>query len=372
MAAVVAELLAAGDARLRYAGATVDITASSAVGRLRKATETRQTLVMLRVKVSDHVRRAARDTVMQVTGEQNLPLEETDLARTCHAALSSLQQRLEELLRTEYRTGSTYPGREDVESGISVIKSVLAAGTDASDLLPRIVDRQEDLENAAQDIEDVLRFFPDQQRIWDKAVALRNAMRGEREYLGSDREAVEALDTIARVLDTHSPYKQIRLLSDAMQKVNAAHGEKLDAKQRELLDLLERVYADIEAKASASNVTLAEIGRSKLGRRDAIHSATSLATLDALKVRLSNDQTTFYARIDDEVERRRRPAQPVTPLPAGKPPVEPKPKRIKRVERSLVFKPETLRTAEDVDRYLGEVRDALLRDLDGTDGIRIQ
>ena len=58
--------------------------------------------------------------------------------------------------------------------------------------------------------------------------------------------------------------------------------------------------------------------------------------------------------------------------PTGKPPVEPKRKRIKRVERSLVFKPETLRTAEDVDRYLGEVRDALLRDLDGTDGIRIQ
>ena len=199
-----------------------------------------------------------------------------------------LQQRLEELLRSEYRSGSTYPGREDVESGISAIKSVLAAGTDAPDLLPRIVDRQEDLENAAQDIEDVLRFFPDQQRIWDKAVALRNAMRGEREYLGSDREAVEALDTIARVLDMHSPYKQIRLLSDAMQKVNATHGEKLDAKQRELLDLLERVYADIEAKASASNVTLAEIGRSKLCRRDAIHSAASLATLDALKVRLSN------------------------------------------------------------------------------------
>lgn len=372
VAAVVAELLAAGDARLRYAGATVDITAPAAVGRLRKATETKQTLVMLRVRVSDHVRRAARDTVMQVTGEQSLPLEETDLAKACHAALSSLQQQLEELLRTEYRTGSTYPGREDVESGISVIKSVLAAGTDASDLLPRIVDRQEDLEDAAQDLEDVLKFFPDQQRIWDKAVALRNAMKGEREYLGSDREAIEALKTIEHVLDMHAPYKQIRLLSDAMQKVSAAHGERLDAKRRELLELLERVYEDIEAKASASNVTLAEIGRSKLGRRDAIHSATTLAALDALKVRLSNDQTTFYARIDDEVERLRRPVQPVPPQPTGKPPIEPKPKRIKRVERSLVFKPETLRTAEDVDRYLSEVRDALLRDLDGTDGIRIQ
>lgn len=372
VAAVVAELLVSGDARLRYAGATVDISTPSAVGRLRKATETKQTLVMLRVKVSDHVRRVARDTVMQVTGEQDLPLGEGDLAKASHAALAALQQRLEELLHSEYRSGRTYPGREDVEHGISIVKSVLAAGTDASDLLPRIVDHQDDLEDAAQDLEDVLKFFPDQQRIWDKADELRKAMKSEREYLGSDREALEALDTIARVLDSRTPYKQIRLLSDAMQKVNAAHGERLDAKQRELLRLLEDVYADIEAKASACNVALAEIGRSKLSRRDAIHGATSLAALDALKVRLSNDQTAFYARIDEEVERRKHPARPAGTAPTGRPSDEPKPKNIKRVERSLVFKPETLRTAEDVDRYLGEVRRALLRDLDGTDGIRIQ
>ena len=47
-------------------------------------------------------------------------------------------------------------------------------------------------------------------------------------------------------------------------------------------------------------------------------------------------------------------------------------KEVRGNERSLVFKPETLRSEEEVDRYLRSVREALLRDLSGYDGIRIQ
>ena len=374
VAAVAAELLAAGNARLRYAGATVDITTPTAVGRLRKASETKQTLIMLRVQVPDHVRRVARDVVMQVTGKRGLPLEEADLAAASHQALAQRRTQLEDLLKTEYRPGTTYPGRDDLEHGIKAIASVLAAGRDASDLLPRIVSQQDDLEDAAEDLEDVLRFFPDQQRIWDKAVRLRRAMEREREYLEADRDACEALDTITGVLDQSAPYKQIRLLSDAMQTVSTAHGAKLEAKQRELLDLVEQIYADIEAKASASNVSLAEIGQRKLSRRDAVHKSESLRDLDALAVQLSNDQTTFYARIDEEVQKRKRPPKPATPPHGGTAPdaPTPKPEHIKPVERSLVFKPETLRSEQDVDRYLTAVRTKLLSSLDGADGIRIQ
>lgn len=374
VAAVAAELLAAGNARLRYAGATVDLTTPTAVGRLRKASETKQTLILLRVQVPDHVRRVARDVVMQVTGERGLPLEEADLAAASYQALAQRRTQLEDLLKTEYRPGTTYPGRDDLEHGIKAIASVLAAGSDASDLLPRIVSQQDDLEDAAEDLEDVLRFFPDQQRIWDKATRLRRAMEREREYLEADRDACEALDTITGVLDQPAPYKQIRLLSDAMQTVSTAHGAKLEAKQRELLDLVEQIYADIEAKASASNVSLAEIGQRKLSRRDAVHKSESLRDLDALAVQLSNDQTTFYARIDEEVQKRKRPPKPVTPPHGGTAPdaPTPKPEHIKPVERSLVFKPETLRSEQDVDRYLTAVRTKLLNSLDGADGIRIQ
>ena len=42
------------------------------------------------------------------------------------------------------------------------------------------------------------------------------------------------------------------------------------------------------------------------------------------------------------------------------------------MERSLIFRPETLRTEQDIDRYLAEVRTKLLSNLDGADGIRIQ
>lgn len=372
VAAVAAELLAAGDAKLSYAGSTVDITAAGAVNRLRKATETKNTLIELRIKVPEHVRRAVRDIITQATGQQNLPLEEGDLAARAVSALREKLEELQNLLEREYRRAG-YPGRENVEHGISVIKSVLSAGSDPSDLLPRITDAEDDLLDAADDLEDISKFFPNQQRIWDKATALRRDMKREREYLAGSTDATEALATIERVLDAASPYNQINLLSGAMQTVEDAYDEKLNAKRQELLDRIESIYADIEAKAERSEVQLAAIGQRKLSRRDMAHDTRSLSDLDALAIRLNNDQTDFYTQIDAEVERRKPKPQPS--VIGGKthtPPAPPKPARIKRVERSLVFKPETLRTEADIDRYLNRVRAELVRDLAGNDGIRIQ
>lgn len=372
VAAVAAVLLAENEARLRYAGSTVDITSAAAVGRLRKATETKRTLIELRVKVADYVRRVARDVVMQVTGEKDLPLDEAELAQACYEALSGRKTMLEELLRTEYRAGASYPGRVEVEVAIKAIGSALGAGRDATDLLPRIADMQDELEDAAEDLEDVLHFFPDQQVIWDKAARMRDAMRRERDYLAGDSEATDALDTIDRVLGMPMPYRQISQLPGAMQTIEGIHRKKLEAKRADLLDRMESTYADIEAKEAASGVSLAIIGQTKLTRREAIHGCASLSELDALATRLGNDQTTFYAHIDEEVQRRRRAARPKpAPGPAGAAP-EARPEQIRRVERSLVFKPETLRSEEEVDRYLRSVREALLRDLSGYDGIRIQ
>ena len=372
VAAVAAELLAAGDAKLTYAGTTVDITAAGAVNRLRKATETRNTLIDLRIKISEHVRRSVRDIITQATGAQNLPLEEGDLAARAANSLRELLDKLQNLLDREYRRGG-YPGREHVEHGISVIKGVLAAGTDPSDLLPRIAGAEGDLLDASEDLEDVFTFFPNQQRIWDKATALRRDMKREREYLASNRDATDALNTIEHVLDAAVPYRLISQLSAAMQTVEDAYDEKLDAKRQELLDRIESIYADIEAKATQSDVQLTAIAQRKLTRRNRVHDTRSLSDLDALVVQLDNDQSDFYTQIDAEMERRKpKPQLSTIGTKTHTPPAPPRPARVKRVERSLIFKPETLRTEADIDRYLERVRAELIRDLAGNDGIRIQ
>lgn len=382
VAAVAAELLASGDARLRHAGTTVDTTSSAAVGRLRKATETRQTLIELRVRVNEATRRAAREAVAHMTGEKSLPLDETELASACRDALARRLAELEDLLRTQYHAGSTYPGRDDVQNAVDVIRGVLSAGTDPSDLLPRIAKGQDDLEDAAEDLEEVLRFFPDQQRIWDKATRLRQAMARERGYLSADREVIEALDTIKGVLDSRSPYGRIHLLPDAMRTVRDAYQRRLDAKRQDLLDRIDQIYADVEAYAQKSGVSVAEVGRRKLQRRDTAHGSESLNDLDALSVHLTNDQNEFYRRVDEEVARRAQPKTTPTATAAGgaarpkgeKPaaPPQPKPENVRRVERTLVFKPRKLRSADEIDQYLRDVRQALMTSLDGADAIQIQ
>ena len=385
VAAVATELLSQQKARLMYLGNAVDITDAKCVEHLRKSTLTQRTLIKLRVSVPEGVRKRVRDAVTDITGKKDIPLEERGLAAAAWEGLAGKIDELDELLRMEYGRGR-YPGREVVEHAVTVLKDALAAGFDPSDLLPRIADAEDDLLDCAEDLAPVVGFFPDQQRIWDKAVQLRQKMGEERDYLRTDAAAAEALKTLGDVLGAENPYRCIRELSPAMQTLEGAYDELLKAKRDELLGYIGEIYASIEGKARACDVAMGEIDRRKLARRDTVHASASLTKLDALRITLDNDQAEFFAKIQAEVDARKpkREIPKIAPTPAeavagnasrtvaaSKSQPAPAPK-IKGLNRTILFAPETLHSADDVDRYLATARKRMLDGLAGVDGIRIQ
>ena len=385
VAAVAAELLIQQKARLMYMGNTVDVADAKCVEHLRKATLAQRTVIKLRVSVPEGVRKRVRDAVSEITGERDIPLEEKSLAAAVWQGLSAKIDDLQELLRVEYGR-ERYPGREVVEHAVTVFKDALAAGPDPSDLLPRIADAEDDLLDCAEDLDPVTRFFPDQQRIWDKAVLLKRKMDEERDYLRADASATEALKTLGDVLGNERPYRLIRDLSPAMQALEGAYNALLRAKRDDLLAYIDEIYSSIEEKARACNAATGEADRRKLDRRGAVHNYTSLTKLDALRIALDNDQTEFFGKIQAEVDARKPKLEipKIAPTPAeaaagrapgaaavSKPQAAPAPK-IKNLNRTILFAPETLRSAEDVDRYLAAARKRMLDGLAGADGIRIQ
>ena len=385
VAAVAAELLSQQKARLMYMGNVVDPMDVKCVEHLRKTTLTQRTVIKLRVSVPEGVRKRVKEIVAEVTGKQDIPLEEKSLATAAWQGLNEKVVELGELLRVEYGRGR-YPGREVVEHAITVLKNALAAGDDSSDLLPRIADAEDNLLDCAEDLAPVVGFFPDQQRIWDKAVQLKRTMDEERDYLRTDAAATEALKTLGDVLGTENPYRRIRELSPAMQTLDDAYGELLKVKRDDLLGHVEDIYTSIGGKARSCNVGTGDFERRKLDRRDAVHGSTSLTKLDALRITLDNDQTEFFAKIQAEVDARKpKPQIPkIAPTPAealaGKASsttvaANPKPvstPKIKGLSRTILFAPETLRSEEDVDRYLAAARKRMIEGLVDADGIRIQ
>ncbi len=129
-------------------------------------------------------------------------------------------------------------------------------------------------------------------------------MAPEHEYLDSNGEATQALATIKDVLSQQRPYKRIRELAPACQAVEDAYNGLLSAKMTDMLDQVKDMYEDIKAYAESKDVQLSAIAQTELERRNSVNTSISLTELDALKTKLSNDQRTFYADVDREVERK--------------------------------------------------------------------
>ena len=362
IAAVVAELLVQGRAKLRYAGAALDLGSPKAIDCLRKKSEVRKATIERRVFVSEATRLTAREAVMDFCHASDVPTGEDELTKRAHELLVARRDELNRLLDVEYR-GHEYPGRSEVANAIELLDEVLSAGLDPTDLLPVIARKDDDLADTAEGLEDVESFFSNQRELFDRALRLIKRMAPEHEYLASNEEATQALVTIRDVLSQPRPYRCIRELAPACQTVEDAYNGLLSAKKTDMLDQVKDMYENIKSYAESKDVHLSAIAQTELERRNSVNTSISLTALDALKTKLSNDQRTFYADVDREVERRNKPVDPATP---------PKPKKhVRYIGREKVCPPELLSNSTEVDVYVEKVRKRLLEALDGNDAIQL-
>lgn len=367
IAAVAAELLVQGKAKLRYAGGALDLGSPKAVDCLRKKSEVRKATIERRVFVSEATRLRAREAVMDFCRASDVPTSEDELTRQAHELLVARRDGLKRLLDVEYR-GREYPGRSEVANAIELLDEVLAVGTDPTDLLTVIARKDDDLADAAEGLEDVESFFNNQRELFDRAAALVKRMAPEHEYLASHEEATQALATIRDVLSQQRPYRRIRELAPACQTVEDAYNDLLAAKKTDMLDQVKDMYEDIKAYAESKDVQLSAIAQTELERRNSVNTSISLTELDALKTKLSNDQRTFYADVDREVERRNRPKTPVSTTTSAP---EPPKVRVRRLGRERICPPKRLTNEAEVNAYVEEIRSRLLDALEGNDAIQL-
>lgn len=366
IAAVVATLLAQKRARLLCAGQAIDLRDSKIIDYLRKAAK-------------------ARQAVEELSGNPTLPLEEDSLAEACRGELEKRHDSLASLLSVEYQRNPGYPGYKEVVHAKNLIEGLLQSGRDAVDLIMAIAGKEEELGDAAEDLEDIDEFFGSKVAVFDSACEIFKRMESERDYFEGDSETLDALSVIGGAVKQPSLSLQFQKLSEANLKVRTAYKELLDQKRIAMLNSVEERYGDIEAYAQNRGVALARIGETHSARKDEVHNATTLTALDAVPAKLDRAQTALYRMIDEAYEEANRPKPANTSVTVttdhsgvtapglpNEPQSVPVPRRrVKSVSRSMVFRPLELSSQQQIDDYLEAARKELLRSLEGNDAIRL-
>ena len=219
-------------------------------------------------------------------------------------------------------------------------------------LLEKMTSSEDDFLDLKEDMTDVESFFGNQKSIYDEARNMVDDLEVEKDYLQAERKATDAIDEIKEILDLEKPYSRISELPPLMQDITNVYDQLMVIKKDDVLADIQAAMAEIHQTAKPEQTdTVEKADNAFEEKKNAVAEATKLTSLDAMKVQI-NSLRQQYLKILVVVEEK------------------PNEKNC-TVNRSSIAYSTTLKSKEDVDEYVSEVKDKLEELLDENDVVHI-
>lgn len=350
IAAVVCSLISIQKVALQYSGSMIQPTDKHIPDYLRRKTEIDKTLVARRTAISDSLMKKSREFLKEYFNTMDLPSDEDSLISYVLDSFTAEKDKLQGLLDNQYATGS-YPDKAVVENGVKLCTELLSQKKDNTALLTKMVAMGDEFLDLSEDMADVLAFFKNQKTIFDSASTLLYTLTAESEYLQAEQEATKALAQIKNILAMQKPYKNIADLPTLIQKVQMVYGQLLDLKKQDVYAEIQGAMGEIHQTAQFDQKDIVAKADDALGaKKKAAGDATTLTQLDAMKIQIASIRQQY--------------------IKALMVPVDPQ-EKIATTSRSSLGYSVKLKSEEEIDKYVADIKDKLMELLDGNDVLHI-
>ena len=350
IAALIATLVATQKVTVAVSGSVIQPSDKKFPDYLRRRTEIDKAIVKRRTAISDSVIKKSRDFLREYFNVMDIPVDEDKLIEFVIAKFTEQRDSYQQLLDSYYMTGK-YPDKAIVENGIKLCNDVLSQKKDNTALLTKMVALSDDLLDHAEDIADVLAFFKNQKAVFDSAVNLHQALSAEREYMQADDDMLRALSTVGMIIGMAKPYKRISELPALIQSLQAQYAKLMESKREDVLSEIQAAMGEIHQTATLDQKAIIQKADDALdAKKKAMQEATTLTQLDAMKIQIDNIRQQYLKAL----------------VVVAKPDVD-----TVTTGRANVCYTTTLKSEEDIDRYLADVKKKLMDMLDGHDVLHI-
>lgn len=368
IAALIARLIVQQKIQINYGGAVVGKEERRLVDFLRKKTEIDKAIVVRRIAPSEELIRKSVNFLRNYLGAMDIPSDEDGLIRFVLSTFETKQSYYQKLL-DEFYSKERYPEKETVTAARDLMNDVLSQRKDNVALLKRMVQRQDDLLDSAEDMEGVEMFFKAQRTVFDDARKRLAGILKEKDYFAADADTLNVISTMSTILAMQKPYSRIGELPELVRKVKTAYDSLLDMKREEVAENIRRCMQDVHqlaGEARDAGELLCQADDHFVNKRETAKTATSLTELDAMITQLLNYKDTFCRRMEVMSASRQQEAQDsVFGTPAPKPP------KIVTVRRDDLCSVKRLQSKEDIDKYVEAIREKLMKALESCDGVQI-
>ena len=350
IAATICSLIATRKVALQYSGNMIQPSDKHIPDYLRRKTEIDKTLVTRKVAISDSLMKKSREFLKEFFNTMDLPSDEDGLISYVLDGFTAERAKLQGLLDDQYSAGA-YPDKAIVENGIKLCDSLLSQKKDNTALLTKMISMEDELLDLCEDMASVLAFFKNQRPIFDEASLLLDKMTAEREYLQAEQEAVTALTQIRDILGMQKPYVRIAELPNLIQEVRSIYNQLLELKKQDVLSEIQAAMAEIHQTAQLDQKGIVAKADDALdAKKKAAEDAATMTQLDAMKIQIANTRLQYIKAL----------------MVSTKPD-----EKVATASRSSLGYSVKLKSEDDIDKYVADMKDKLMGLLAGNDVLHI-
>ncbi len=379
---LVARLYKRGDLTFTVNGSVVTIMNKSAdeiVDYIIKKQYVDKLLMEVRVRVPDKDKKAVQTVIKELFGA-SLTSEDEDSGMRTFQKYS--QNRIAEMntLLVNYNQYA-YPGKKVIETGKKLMQSVVQI-TDPKEFYEYVSKHQDDLLDYAEDFEPVKTFFGgEQQQIFTRALDMLEIYDDSKTYI-VDTTLEDIVAQMRTIVQMASPYREIPKLPDLRNKFMNAYTKVLEDAavpvKQTIEDDRDRVIEVLDTKEyrDEKKPIYTQLFVEIWNGADTCNNVSRLRSYadksGALKIRLLNEMNDLDAKLaalkaQDETPPHIKGDNP--DLVINVPMKKTKNVTIKNVAKTSSWR---IEKAEDVDKYIVQLKQALLDELNTSDIVNVE
>ena len=351
---LIAMMLACGKIHLLIDGAKV--APRNAVDHLTKSAKWKH-IKIVKKRVADKADiKKAQNLGKEIFGTIG-PEGQEKLSKFLAKELKNWKERLESF-KPLADTGD-YPGKEEIERGLKTINQLLSIKDDPYEFIAAFNKKKDALLDLSEDLSELSEFYDHQIETWKRLNKAVNEY-GANEAALEEEDAARAFKRLLEIKEARAPYGQLKEVDILVEKVKAANDAALKEQREEALSQIEKEIGQIKAlldkkKADPDTKNQALIKLQKL--RQEIEHEKHISNI----VYRLNKLPELVEEAIELIEKATRPAD----------------EKRHPSKQTVFIRPSTLfmgfiETEEDMDKFLTELRQKLLKALKENKRVKLQ
>lgn len=358
IAGLLVELLKEQRIRIRYNSEYLEpeVDIDKLIKVLGKASELGKGLIFKRVKVDGALIQTAKRVCKEVFNTTDLADDEDGLVKDIRALISKQIDEIN-LYKVRYE-GRKYPGMSLLDKGLEYFTQ-FEQKIDNATFFTKLTELEEELIDWEEDIVYVKSFFnTNQKEIFDQGLAGLNKYEENKAYLSEDT-VTEAMTSLEDIIKNPIPYRKIKEIPELVYKLEMQMTSLLSEKKNNVQEKLKEDYDELSLyvrQYGVSNETKKQIEERYKILQTNLESFTDIYKVDATIAQSTSFKERSILSIKREIaEWQRKKDEEHQRANGGEtvdPPISPLEIRTENVKVKSLVDINTLKTEQDVDKYV--------------------